>query len=207
MQNRCLSVLAAACLIVTAAPVTANIGPYAGASIGIATIEDDHRIDLDGERRRLSFDGDDTAFKFYGGWMFNTFFGLEAGYVNFGSPSDGVRFAADPGTLRGKAEVELWGWTAALVGSLDLGVVDVFGKVGMLAWDGRVKFRGTFDDGSGAVSTGFSDRSNGEDLMYGIGGSYRIGNLRIRLEYEKFDVSGTDDVDLVSVGLTFHLRH
>jgi OOP family OmpA-OmpF porin len=99
--------------------------------------------------------------------------------VNFGEPEDTV--------LGQKLKAEGDGISAFAVGFLPTGPVDLFAKVGLIAWDSKIS--GTFDD-------------DGSDLAYGAGAQFRVLGLSIRAEYEKFDISDVD-LDMISIGVTY----
>ena len=69
----------------------------------------------------------------------------------------------------------------------------LFARVGAVNWDADVSVSG-FDAGGGA---------DGTDFTYGAGAQFRVGSLGIRAEYEVFDISDADNVDLLSLGVTW----
>ena len=44
---------------------------------------------------------------------------------------------------------------------------------------------------------------DGTDLTYGVGAQFRVWSLSIRGEYEVFDISDADTVDMFSIGVTW----
>jgi OmpA-OmpF porin, OOP family len=155
-----LSVLASAAALAEDAG-----GFYVGAGIGQATVE------VDG----VGFDADDTSFKLFGGYAFNSIFAVELAYFDGGSPNE------DFGV--GTVEVSLDGVNVSALGRLPLGEsFSLFGKLGYASYDAEVTAR------SGVASASAS--GNDEDLSYGVGGSFRIGgNFELRAEYEALDIS------------------
>jgi OmpA-OmpF porin, OOP family len=154
-------------------------GFYLGASVGKASVE---VSDAD-------FDNSDTAFKIFGGYAFNEYFGVELAWFDGGTPDE--RFGA------GVVEVELSGLNASVVGRVPLGdTFALFGKVGFASYDAEISARvnGT---------TIFSEEGSDEDLSYGIGGEFRFGqSFGLRAEYEMVDASGAE-FNLLSVGGVF----
>ena len=71
--------------------------------------------------------------------------------------------------------------------------MDVFAKLGAVNWDAELS----------APGTGFSGSDDGTDLMYGAGVQFRVWSLSFRGEYEIFDVSDADTVDMISLGVTW----
>ena len=43
---------------------------------------------------------------------------------------------------------------------------------------------------------------DGTDLTYGVGAQFRVWSLSVRGEYERFDISNADTVDMFSIGVT-----
>ena len=48
-----------------------------------------------------------------------------------------------------------------------------------------------------------SASDDGTDLTYGVGAQFRVWSLSIRGEYESFDISDADTVDMFSIGVTW----
>jgi opacity protein-like surface antigen len=176
MRNAIL-LAAAVALVPAASALAADNGIYIGGSVGQANVEIDH-IDVGGLRE--DFDADDTGFKLIAGIRPLDWLGVEASYVNFGKPED---------TVNGqKIKVDGDGISAFAVGFLPVGPVDLFAKVGLISWDTKI--------------SGFSD-DDGTDLAYGAGVQFRVLGLSVRAEYEVFDTDLFDDVNMLSVGLTY----
>jgi len=132
----------------------------------------------------VSFDGDDTGFKIFGGYNFGLIplvdLAIEGGYVDLGKPDD---------TVEGfNAEADASGFDIFALAGVNLGPVGVFGKVGMVKWEGTVDVEG--------VGEVLDD--DGTDLAYGVGARLKFGSLEVRAEYELFDVGEADDVSLLS---------
>jgi opacity protein-like surface antigen len=162
----------------SAAAETDN-GPYIGFGLGSASIEADGSIDeMHGD---FSFDGDDLGYKAFAGWNFALLdlvtLGVELGYVDFGEPDDGG------------AKVEANGFDAFGLAGVQLGPVQVFGKLGLIAWDADGSF------GPDPVS------DDGTDLACGVGAGLQFGSLGIRAEYELFDIDGSEGVSVDDVSL------
>jgi OOP family OmpA-OmpF porin len=156
-------------------------GIYLGAGIGQGGVQFDERID--GER--INFDANDTAYKLIAGWRFLDWLAVEANYVDLGSASDRIEGI--------NIETDVSGVSLAALGFLPIGPVDVFARVGAVNWDADVTARGF----------GISGSDSGTDLTYGAGVQFRVWSLSIRGEYEVFDISNADTVDLFSIGVTW----
>jgi len=180
MRSRLL--LLAALALVAHAATAADNGIYLGASVGQANVQIDDEFGS-------NFNADDTGYKLILGFRPLDWFGVEASYVDFGSPDDRIS------TVEGdtKVNASLDGISAFAVGFLAVGPVDVFAKAGVINWDGSVK----------APDLGVSGGNDGTDFAYGIGAQFRVWSLSLRAEYEKFDIEDTDDVNMLSLGVTW----
>jgi hypothetical protein len=173
---RSLSVCALLPFAAILAPSAAQAEFYAGASVGQAAVE--------AEVEGFTFDEDDSAGKLIFGYVFDlpvVDVSLETNYVDFGAPRH---------DLSG-AELEISGLDAFVVAGLDFGIVGVFAKAGVIAWDADA----SLDD--------FRASTDGNDSAYGLGLRFNVGSLFIRTEYEKFDIEATDDVDMLSAGVVW----
>ncbi len=172
-MNRTLIVACASALL-AAVPAYADNeqGFYAGAGVGEYNVTVD---DIDDVGPIVGdFDSDDTSYKFFGGYRFNPYFAVELAYINLGEPEDIV----EGFPIHTKAD----GLAPYVVGTLPLGIFEVFAKLGYLFYDVDVDL----DD------VQVSD--SGEDLVYGAGvGVNLFEHLNVRLEYEEIDIENTDD--------------
>jgi outer membrane protein with beta-barrel domain len=151
-------------------------GPfYAGASVLETKVQ--------AEESGFNFDASSTSYKIYAGYDFFKFFGVEASYLDFGSPDD-----SSGGT---DVSVDSTGWDAFAVGVLPFGKhFQIFGKVGLVKWNSD-----TDVSGSG------SDSSSGTDTAYGAGLEFVFGkHFGVRGEYERYDIKDTDKVETYSIG-------
>lgn len=164
----------------------ADGGWYVGASTGRSFIE----ADLRGSQSVvIDFDETATAWKAFGGYVVDLpliDFGIEAGYVDFGTSSAGIpggRVSLDSSGLN------LWGIAGA-----DLGPLGVYGKVGAIAWslDGRI---------TDIVDQRFDE--SGTDVAYGVGAKFMLWSLEFRAEYERYEVSQADNLSMLSVGASW----
>lgn len=169
-------VIAVLLLASSSSVLAADNGIYLGGSVGQANLKIDNLADVSA----ADFDGDDTAFKLIAGFRPFDWFAVEASYVDFGKPDDSV--------LGERFEAEADGFSAFAVGFLAIGPVDIFGKLGGINWDSNF---------SGGL------KNNGTDFAYGVGAQFRFLSLSLRAEYEGFDLSDVDDLNMVSIGLTY----
>lgn len=176
-----------AALVLTAAPfaaASADSGFYLGGSVGNSTVEanvSDPSLPQD-----FSFDESDIGYKVFGGFAVDlpvVSLGVEGGYVDLGAPSGDI--------LGENIELDTTGVSVFGVAGIDLGLIDVFGKVGLISWEVDVS----------AAGESFSD--DGSDAAYGVGLGFSLGSVEVRGEYEIFDISDVDDVTMLSVGLSW----
>ncbi|MBI1424497.1 MAG: outer membrane beta-barrel protein [Gammaproteobacteria bacterium] len=136
-----------------------------------------------GQGNDVVLDQTSAAGKFFGGFNVNRFLGLELAYVNLGSnyccDTFGSSFTQD-------------GVSYEIVGYLPVSpYIDLFGKVGIYNWTVSSNYYYASDSGS--------------NNDYGFGVNARVSrNVWLRGEYQKFqDVAG-GDVNMASVGFTYH---
>jgi len=165
------------CLTLLAGAASADEGLALGASYGYAKIDDSDS--------GLSFDGSDSGYKLFANYTFANGFGIEGGYVDFGSPDDNI--------LGQVASIDASGWNLYGVGTLGLSDgFDLFAKAGVVSWE------------ADSVLNGIRiDKDDGNDLALGIGAKFGSGSLGLRTEFEWFDISDADAVWMASIGLEF----
>ena len=108
-------------------------------------------------------------------------FAVELNYIDFGSASDaGARADTRAGA-------------GFLVGYLPLPIplLDVYGKAGAAAWK--------IDAHDPLVAL----RDSGSSFAWGAGAGVHFGSLGARFEYEKFNSSGSRNLELLSLGVTY----
>jgi OmpA-OmpF porin, OOP family len=170
-----------ACLSAT----SALAGAYLGASTGQSNAE------ASGGGADISFNGDTTGWKAFGGFTFMRFFAVEAAYVDFGTIKDQ--------SSGQEIKVDATAVNAFAVGKFPIGFFEPFVKVGYAYVDSKV---------SGAGSSASDKNSN---LVYGAGVAFNfLGRFQIRAEYEKYDLSPNyygvepnSDLYMVSIGAAF----
>ncbi|WP_254275947.1 outer membrane beta-barrel protein [Halomonas sp. 3H] len=172
-------------------------GPYVGAGLGYSKLDND-TLDWLGSIG-ANTDDSDTGYKLFVGYQFNPNFAIEASYVDFGD------FTASGAGGGDSAELKLGvdGFTAALVGKLPIqNGFSVFGKLGLIAWDGDLSLNANIDGESYRESGG----EDGTDPYYGIGAEYEVERVIIRAEFERYDISesGEDfEIDLISASIGY----
>ncbi len=168
-----------------------NEGPYVGAGLGYSKLDNDtlNRLDSAG----ANTDDSDTGYKLFVGYQFNPNFAIEASYLDFGD------FEANAGAEKLTASADGFGF--ALVGKLPIqNGFSVYGKLGMVAWDGDIDYR----DSSTGTTASLAD--DGTDPFYGIGAEYEVERILMRAEFERYDISesGEDfEIDLISASIGY----
>ena len=182
LKKVCAATMLAPALLVGSA-FAAEPGFYLGASGGQSFINEEYNNNID-------IDDDATGWKAYLGYQFIPWLGVEAGYVDFGEYSSNNLFQG----TNFDADVEASAWEGFLVGSLPLGPVDLFAKVGAADLQAEVDTKnfGTEQD-------------NDTQLAYGVGAAYNFGDGHwgLRVEAEGYDDNEVDDFYFVSAGITY----
>ncbi|RPE79697.1 outer membrane beta-barrel protein [Vulcaniibacterium tengchongense] len=173
-KNKMLSRTLLAVLIGAAAfgAQAADRGFYAGAGVGQSYVDEG------------AYDDEDTAFSAFAGYQFNRYFGLEAGYADFGK--------LEPRGLGTDLEANSVYLTA--VGTVPFTEkFSGYAKAGWQRWD---------LDRAIPSAVGNGDDS-GSDPTYGIGLQYRFTDkVALRGEYSRFEVEDAD-LDLAQVQVRF----
>ncbi len=150
----------------------------------------------------MSRDESDSGFKLFGGYQFNRYFALEAGYFKLGKFSF-TSTTVPAGTLNGS--IKLQGGNLDLVGTLPLTErLSAIARVGAQYARTRDSF-----SGSGAVNVlNANPSARGLNYKAGAGLQYAFGpSLLMRAEAERYRVNDAvgnrGDVNLYSVSLVF----
>jgi len=164
-------------------------GPYFGVGFGQSKMKDASTAFVG-----TTSDDSDTAIKFFGGYMFNPFVGLELGFNDFGK-------------FTGSFPLEEWrasGFDFSVVGMLPVPNVycnfALFGKVGANFWNVDDNF-----PAFGVIST------SGTSASYGLGAELGITrNAGFNLQWERFtnvgdpNLTGKSDIDTMTLNFVYH---
>ena len=164
-----------------------DAGFFVGGSVGQSDIDDEITTGLIDSG---TVDGKDTAFKIFGGYMFNRHFGVEAAYIDAGEVSYSGTFSGVPVT---GGTVELSAFNVSVLGNFPVNEqFSVFGKIGLFSWEAEA------NDTTGGMP--FSADDDGTDVSFGVGVAYNFTrNFGLRAEYELFKTDDAD-VSLISIG-------
>jgi OOP family OmpA-OmpF porin len=157
----------------------AGVGDFSSAVDEINSLDDVDDVGID-------FSDGDNAKKFFAGWRFNRAVAVQADFVDFGEASGFVSTS-----VSGTSDVE--GIAPSVVGTLPLGPVELFARVGLMFYEVDLNLTGGR----------FIDES-GEDLVWGAGVGIDIGErLNLRLEYEEIDIAELDEADALWLNLAW----
>jgi len=199
-------------ILLAGATHAAEPGFYLGGSYGQTTIDKDAKdLGLDGSSipalQDFEVDNTDDGWKAFLGYQFLPWLGLEAGYVEFGSASKTRSVSnADGSGLRVNADADFTAWEGFLVGTVPIGPVDLFAKVGgaNLQIDGNANVTTTPSTGA-PTSERTSGNENEAQLAYGVGAAYNFGkgHWGLRVEAEGYDDNEVDDFYFISAGIVY----
>ena len=177
---------------------------YFGAGYGLSDVD----TGVSGLTGTATLDEEDSGFKFFGGFQFNKFVGVEIAYVDFGEAelrgNNGDTFVVDGVTYQFTAsnasiDAEATAFVIETVLSLPLGDVSgndflnyltPFLKVGVHFWDIEYSI-----SASNLTTTTADD--DGTDLVFGAGIDFNLfKNVGLRAEWERFMFD--DEIDLFS---------
>ena len=141
-------------------------------------------------------DIDSTSWKAFAGFRPLSVFAVEADYLDLGSQTN--TFFTQAGTCPvggcpATSHSDAKAFAGYAVGFLPIPLpwLDVFGKAGLARW----KLNGSAFSPLPPVS--FS--TSGTEFAWGVGTQVHVGNFGARLEYEKFNVPGTNGANVTSL--------
>lgn len=159
-------------------------GLYLGGGFGAFDVQIDDIDQTDDALQRL--DDDDRAWKVFVGWRVNPYFSAEINYVDFGEPGDTLRGSGS----NNRYELDLAGIQPAIYGTIPIGPVELYGKLGYYFYD--VKLNADLDDRD------IDSDTSEEAWSYAVGaGMTFIDHLHFKLEYEQVDTDVIDDLDAI----------
>lgn len=177
------SLLAVALMAALAAPVAASAqsGFFVDGAIGQVSIDED------------GLDDNDTSFRIGGGWSFNRYFGLEAGWTDLGKFEEEVAIGG------ATASAETDGFYAGVRGKFPFYEGEngfyVGGRAGFLRWDASGRAR------VGTVTVRLDE--SGTDPYFGVGAGYDFSrNFGVGLNYDRYDIDDSN-LDVWNVSATW----
>jgi hypothetical protein len=154
-------------------------GIYLGAGIGNTFYSSEIQ---DAANQIKDISENSTAWKIFGGYHITSFLDIEGGYRSFGSVSSSV------GTDAFKSKTT--GWDVEALGRVQILIIDIFGKAGVMFWSTDVTFLGETRNNSGT------------DFFWGLGLGAHLGPVGARVEWESVAISGPDNLSMVSLSAT-----
>lgn len=127
-----------------------------------------------------------TSLELKTGYRFNNYIAVEGYYLDLGK--------SEQTTLFGNVENELDGVGLSVLGIYPINEqFEVYGKLGIYAWDSSVEISGNVED---SVSD--------EDFVYGIGAAWKVNDMvKLNLGYDTVSFGELDtDADIYSIGAT-----
>lgn len=178
------NVLAALALVAaTALAEPAAAQAYVGGTLGASKVNDG----CAGAPAGVTCDDSSTAWRILGGYQFHPHFAGEMAYHALGKVS-----ATGPG---GTADAKAHAFEMLGVGSLPLGPVSLYGKLGVYS----AEIRG------GGAAAGL--RGSSSDLTLGAGVQWEATrNVGLRAEWQRYLDVGGADFDLLSVGFIYRFQ-
>jgi OOP family OmpA-OmpF porin len=139
--------------------------------------------------------------RIYGGFQFNDWFALEAGFVDMSH----IRYT----TPNGNIDVEPDGYHIKAIASFPIsrdrnGFTGPFISVGAWRWDAEIVPDATV---TAALPAVVKSRVHDTDATASLGVMFRSKTTAVRLEYERFRtqiLQTTTDFDLISINLVFY---
>jgi len=223
MKHRLSAALTALFVATTSLSVAATEVGGTYVTAGMMNISTDELDDLK-TVSGVSVDDEDTAATFGIGYQYDKNISFEVGVISeYDVSASATTTSASSGTLNGKSYSILTGTVVTLKAKLDRGytlgtklsssvneLFDIYGKAGMYFWDAAVVLSAdkavTYDGTSYVAGTEATlVTASGEDVYYGIGGSYKIGKTTsINADYMKLSADDGDGESL-SLSVNFDL--
>lgn len=161
----------------------------------------------------LSCDDAPFAWKFFAGYMFLPYIGIEGGFNDFGAAkTQGVLLNPPAGTtpVPSNADVYTQVWSLSLVGRIPLGPAAIMGRVGYGSVMSKISGLAQVQDNTtGAITTyDASTRGTSGQVIYGAGFSWDfLGSWTARLDWDRSKGDdGTNpkyDVDMYTLGIAY----
>jgi OOP family OmpA-OmpF porin len=191
----------------------ASVGFYIGVNVGKAeydiTTDYGPVSDLSGNIiYSANIDDSDTSLSFTLGYQVNANLSFEGGYINLGELGYNISaYLGDPifsdADISGTIETD--GLFFDIKGQVPINeVFSVYGKFGLLKWETDMAVS-AYVSGYGSVSG--NESTDGDDVFYGIGGSFlisadKINTIALNIDYILYELDNTD-VDVLSAGIQF----
>ncbi|MDE1465885.1 outer membrane beta-barrel protein [Spartinivicinus poritis] len=169
-------------------------GFYLGLGLGAADYDDSYSTAKDfynevGASGTLKYTTRDAAWKVFGGYRVNKYFGVEASYNNLGNPD--ADFYPSNGRSIVETEAEIKGYGLKAIGYYPINnSFELLASVGALKWEVEEETKGTsFVTGRSAKFK--SKTEKGTSLTVGLGANYNLtDNIAFGLQWERINDVG-----------------
>jgi len=151
----------------------------------------------------ITHDQRDAAYKVFGGYQFNPYFGMEAGYFNLGEFGFKSNTTTPTGTLDGRIKAD--GLNLDLVGTLPVNdQLSLLGRVGMI----KARARDTFTTTGGLSVANPNPEFTQQNYKAGVGFAYKFSqSMTLRGELERYRINDAvgnkGDINMASLSLVF----
>jgi OOP family OmpA-OmpF porin len=189
-KHEILAAIAAAALAMPALALAQSTGGYFGASIGPSKAKQWCSSDLPPGAARAACDARGKGWKMFAGYRINRVFGFEGSFIDFDKSSLTATSGGASTTVTARATA----LSAAAVGIIPLGDLEVFGKAGI------AKVKAQSRDATLAGTT-FKLGKNDNEAHVGLGLNYRLTReWDVRAEFERIRDSR---IDFFSLGIQY----
>lgn len=155
---------------------------YFGGGVGQSFVQTEVS-DIQNPDLKLNENG--FAYKLLAGAKMGRILALEGGYRSFGTVKSKI---ADV-----NFESNITAYDLHAVGNLDLGILWLFAKGGVVFWDQR----NMIEDAEASAS--------GSAFSWGMGVTLKLGVMGVRAEWERFELKSFDRLSMLTLGLVFGL--
>jgi len=162
-------------------PFQLSSQPYMGLGVGLSIYNQDIFTDRDHEASNNDMG---MGYKFFGGYKFNDYLGIEGAYNLLGTAKSAN--SSDNFT----SELTAISLSGVLSLPNDIGGISPFIKVGYNQLSTKFNYSSTPSD---------TEKDSVYNIQYGVGADYNLDNFFIRLEYEIFGETGTDGTTAGSI--------
>ena len=202
-------VIGALMLIAVSAAAGEEPRGYMGAGLGASK----YSGICDGLPPQYSCDDSGFGGKFYAGYLFLPYLGVEGSYFNFGhgsAPAYIVNPPAGTTALTGQADVKSYAFAISVVGRLPLGPAFIDGRVGYAGVTASVSGNAPVQNTTTGAITYYdaATRDSSGQFIYGAALGYNFGSAwTVRLDWDR--TKGNDgrnpefDIDLFSLGVAY----
>jgi OOP family OmpA-OmpF porin len=189
-KHEILAAIAAAALAMPALALAQSTGGYFGASIGPSKAKHWCGSNLPPGAALAACDARGKGWKMFAGYRINRFFGFEGSFIDFDKSSLTATSGGASTTVTARATA----LSAAAVGIIPLGDLEVFGKAGI------AKVKAQSRDATLAGTT-FKLGKNDNEAHVGLGLNYRLTReWDVRAEFERIRDSR---IDFFSLGIQY----